>query len=373
MDDKLYYIWLQRICGAANRLSGLLLSHFPSAAAVYECTDFSFLPENYRHYADMLCVKDLSQALETYKACVNRGIKLVPYHSPDYPASLRDIDDPPVQLYVYGDITRLSGVHSAAIVGTRNADENGIASATRYAESFARSGVAVISGLAKGIDCAANDSALKAGGLSVGVLGTPIDRIYPPENVRLFHRMYSSGVVVSEYAPRAEVGRYSFPARNRIISALSECTVVIQAAQGSGAIITARRAVQQNKPVYFAAGGVTAVLEGSVSVSCPAEVLERFEIDDPSLRISPSAYAPRRAVSHGMKIELPPEKNASQPGTNDELKLLSIISGHPGTAEEFAAEMKVSVDRIYELLTLLELDGAITASAGGRYMKNTLK
>ena len=366
MDSRLYYIWLQRICGAANRFTDYLFSKFSSATEVYECRDFSFLPEGYSRYEKRLCDKELSASLEIYKACVNRGIGFVTYHDEDFPQSLRNIPDPPVMLFYYGDITRLKGCRAVAMVGTRSCTEAGIEYAKLYSESFAKAGIAVISGLAKGIDAAANNSALMSGGVSVGVLGTPIDKVYPPENVRLFHTMYKSGIVISEYSPGADVGRYSFPARNRIISALSDCTLVVEAAEGSGAIITAKRALQQNKPVYFAAGRVTVMLDGAVSVSSPAEIMENLQLKDPKLRIPVTAYTVTKTKSHGRKIT-PPTQNSAK--DTDELGLLKIISEGPVTATELSAKTGVSIDRIYELLTVLELDGAITAAAGGRYIK----
>ncbi len=366
MDTKLYYIWFQRICGAANRFADYMFAKFPSAQEIFECVDFSFLPKPYVRYTEKLLNKDLSQAFEVYKTCVNRGIGIVTYNDEDYPESLRNLTDPPVMLFYYGDIKRLKDKLAVAIVGTRTCTESGILCAQTYAESFAKAGVAVISGLAKGIDCTANKTALLNNGLSVGVLGTPIDKVYPPENVRLFHSMYASGLVISEYSPGANVGRYSFPARNRIISALASCTLVAEAADGSGAIITAKRALEQNKPVYFAAGRVTVLLDGAVSVNSPAEILEQLQLKDPKLRIPSTAYTLTRTVGHGRKITPPPEKSTKD---TDELGLLQQISKGPINATELADITGVSIDRIYELLTVLELDGAITAVAGGRYIK----
>ncbi len=366
MDNRVYYIWLQCICGAANRFTDYLFSKFPSAVEIYSCRDFSFLPKGYQKYQDKLCNKDLSAALEIFKTCINRGIEMVCYHGEHFPPALRNIPDPPVMLFCYGDISRLANKQAVAIVGTRTCTEAGVEYAKTYAESFAKAGITVISGLAKGIDCAANQAALVSGGLSVGVLGTPIDKVYPPENVRLFHTMYKNGLVISEYSPRADVGRYSFPARNRIISALSDCTLVVEAAEGSGAIITAKRAIQQNRPVYFVAGRVTVMLDGAVSVSSPAEVMENMQLKDPTLRIPVTAYTVTKTKSYGRKITPPVQKKNND---TDELGLLKILSKGPLTATELSDKTGISIDRIYELLTILELDGAIIAAAGGRYIK----
>ena len=366
MDVRLYYIWLQRICGAANRLTYLLFDKFSSARDIYECRDFSFLPKAYSKYSDALSNKELSQSFEIYKTCINRGIGFATYHDEDFPQSLREIPDPPVMLYYYGDIKRLKNKQAVAMVGTRSCTESGLEYAKIYAESLSKAGIAVISGLAKGIDSAANSAALFSGGLSVGILGTPIDKVYPPENVRLFHSMYKSGLVISEYSPGADVGRYSFPARNRIISALSDCTLVVEAADGSGAIITAKRALQQNKPVYFVAGRVTVLLQGAISVSSPAEIMENLQLKDPTLRIPTTAYTVTKTKGYGRKITPPAPKQTKD---TDELGLLEIISKGPVSASELSDKTGISIDRIYELLTVLELDGAITATAGGRYIK----
>lgn len=367
MDIRLYYIWLQRICGAANRFTDYLFDKFSSVYDIYECRDFSFLPKPYAKYASALANKDLSDALEIFKTCDNRGIGFITYHDPEFPNGLRNIPDPPVMLFYYGDISLLKSPLSVSIVGTRTCTEAGEDYARKYAESFSKAGIAVVSGLAKGIDCIANETALHSGGVSIGVLGTPIDHVYPPENVRLFHSMYRSGLVISEYSPKSSVGRYSFPARNRIISALSDCTLVVEAAEGSGALITAKRTLQQNKPVYFVAGRVTALLEGAVAVSSPAEIMEQLQLKDPELRIPTTAYTVTKTKNFGRKITEPPVSTLSN--DTDELGLLKILSECPATATELSEKTGISIDRIYELLTNLELDGAVTVAAGGRYLK----
>src|SRR5690606_41509372 len=177
------------------------------------------------------------------------GHHLLGWNDPDYPALLRTAPSPPLALFVAGD-PALCWHPSVAVVGSRSPSAGGRDNAAAFSGAFARSGLAVVSGLALGIDAAAHQAALDAGGLTLAVLGCGIDRAYPARNRGLCQRIAEAGAVVSEYPPGPVARAGQFPARNRIVAGLALGTLVVEAAMRSGALITARLAADAGREVF---------------------------------------------------------------------------------------------------------------------------
>lgn len=187
--------------------------------------------------------------------------RLVPANSDDSPQGLRDLEQSP-DLFVAGEMSAKPGV---AIVGTRRATRYGVELADGFGAAVARAGWSVVSGLALGIDAAAHRGCLRSKGHAVGVLGTGIDVVYPKQNARLFDEVLTSGgVLLSEYPPGTPPDRWRFPARNRIIAAISVAVVVVEAARKGGALITARLGAELGRPVFVVPGDV----DRTSSVGC---------------------------------------------------------------------------------------------------------
>jgi DNA processing protein len=206
--------------------------------------------------------------------------------SPRFPALLAQIPNPPDELWIRGD---LSVCHkpAVAVVGARGASRGGLAMAAAIAGDLARAGVVVVSGLARGIDSAAHEAALDAGGTTVAVLGTGIDVVYPAEHRELSERIARSGLLVTEYAPGAAPEVFHFPMRNRIISGLSRAVVVVEAAEKSGSLITARLAAEQGRDVMVVPGlvlggrnrGAHALIrDGAKLVESAVDILQELSI-----------------------------------------------------------------------------------------------
>lgn len=193
------------------------------------------------------------------------GVKLVTYDDPCYPRLLREIYDPPPYLYVAGDASFLAD-HLVAMVGTRKVTAYGRAVAKTLASGLAGRGFVIVSGLAVGVDTWAHLGALEGGGVTVAVLGSGIDVIYPYENGKLAERIRRRGCLVSEYPMGTQPGPGNFPERNRIVSGMSLGTIVVEAGQKSGALITAGYAIEQNREVFAVPGSVF----GSGSKGCHA-------------------------------------------------------------------------------------------------------
>ncbi|HSP35249.1 MAG TPA: DNA-processing protein DprA [Thermoanaerobaculia bacterium] len=174
---------------------------------------------------------------------------------PDYPPLLREIIDPPLVLHTRGDRSLLAST-AIAVVGSRRASPYGVNAASHIARQLLSAGLVIVSGLARGVDAAAHEAALEESGKTIAVLGTGIDVVYPRSNARLFRRIESAGLIVSEFAPGTPPFAENFPIRNRVISGLSLGTVIVEATSRSGSLITARMAAEQGREVFAVPGSI---------------------------------------------------------------------------------------------------------------------
>lgn len=260
--EALDRFYLAAVCAAVPGLGRVsvpgLVQHFGSARSLFAATAEELL-------ATHLCSEkqaynfvehrkeDLPLRLEEF--CRRSGVRIVTIFDMEYPASLRQISDPPIVLYVKGQLPS-NGYH-VAVVGSREATPYGIKAAQYFAGELARRGLVIISGGARGIDTAAHQAALDAGGITVAVLGCGININYPAENKRLFNDIVDAGgAVISEYPPGVAPMAMNFPARNRIIVGLSRAVLVAEAARKSGAIITANIAADEGRDVYCVPGNI---------------------------------------------------------------------------------------------------------------------
>ena len=188
------------------------------------------------------------------KLAERRGVRIVGLDEPDYPALLRHIFDPPPVLYVHGRVAGDEGERSVAVVGARKATPSGAALARQLARELASGGAVVVSGLARGIDSEAHQGALEGGGATVAVLGSGLDRLYPPENAGLASRIARSGAVVSEFPFGTGPHAGNFPRRNRVIAGWGRGVVVVEAQAKSGALVTARCALDEGREVMAVPG-----------------------------------------------------------------------------------------------------------------------
>jgi DNA processing protein len=215
------------------------------------------------------------------------GVRILGVGEADYPDLLRHIYDPPPVLYVRGRVRAEEGQLAVAVVGARKATPAGCALARHLAVELATAGVLIVSGLARGIDAEAHRGALEGGGRTVAVLGSGLDRIYPPENARLAEQVAQSGAVVSEFPFGTEPHRGNFPRRNRVIAGWGRGVVVVEAAAKSGALVTARCALDEGRDVMAVPGhpsqataeGTNALLrDGAVLVRSAADVAQELDV-----------------------------------------------------------------------------------------------
>lgn len=292
------------------------------------------------------------------EAIQEKEIDLLPICSDAYPSNLRQISDPPVVLFVRGELTE-SDRFSVAIVGSRRASIYGRSMSEKMSKDLANGGLTVISGGARGIDAAAHGGALAVGGRTIVVLGCGIDKVYPPEHVELFNRVTGSGAVVSEYAPGTPPEAWRFPARNRIISGLSLGLLVLQAPVGSGALITARYAYEQGKDVFALPGNVDdprnqgchdLIRDGAVLVESAEHIMMELGID-PEMKKTAQA-----------SIQL-------ESFNDDERKLIEILSLQPKHVDQVIKESGLPSHKVSCTLTMLEMRGVVKRVPGNSYVR----
>jgi DNA processing protein len=266
---------------------------------------------------------------------VERGLRFIGRSDPSFPAQLRAIHDPPVGLFLRGAAeAELLARPGVAIVGARACSPYGGQVARTLGRELAAASLVVISGLARGVDGAAHRGALEAGGLTVAVLGCGVDRDYPASHRELARGIAEAGLIVAEYAPGVEPAPWRFPARNRIIAGLAAATVVVEARERSGALITADLALEEGRDVLAVPGEITAALSkgtnallrvGATPLTSAADVLELFGIESEATSRSGTEAAP--ILAH-------------LPATADELARLTQLE--PGPLAATLAELELA-------------------------------
>ena len=283
------------------------------------------------------------------------GARLVLWGEDDYPRQLAAISGSPAALYVLGDVTVLQA-SQLAMVGARGASPLGRVIARELAGSLAQAGLIITSGLAAGIDAASHEGALAAGGRTVAVLGTGLDRTYPWENAALAERVRAAGALVSEFPPGTAPQRQNFPRRNRVISGLALGTLVVEAAEGSGSLITAQRALEQGREVFAVPGSIRSPLsrgchkllrDGAHLVEGPADVLAGLQFRHQYQRLGP--------------------QGVGSPLDKEYEMLLDALGFEPATIDTLVARSGLSGESIASMLLILELEGRIAPYPGGLY------
>ena len=274
----------------------------------------------------------------------------------DYPQPLLQIDDTPPLLFRIGQAA-LGNDKLIAIVGTRRASEPGRRFAHRLARGLAEAGITVVSGMAEGIDSAAHKGALDAGGRTIAVWGTPLDRVYPASNRNLADRIKSTGSIYSEYLPEAEPSPANFPERNRIISGLSEGVVVVEAGEKSGALITARCALEQGRELFSVPGPPTSKRSAGTNnlIKHGARLLTGLDdIFDELPRLKGEIIA--------REFKQMPDM------TEMEVRVVDLLSSGPLQIDQLCRETDVPVSELLEFLLALELKGIIEELSGKRFV-----
>ena len=277
-----------------------------------------------------------------------------------YPELLAGIDDPPPFLYVNGDVEALH-LPGLAIVGSRHPTQGGERNAFDFAEHLAANGFVIISGLAQGIDTAAHRGALAGSGATIAFLGHGIDRIYPAANRELAHSIAATGALVSEFPLGTPPDKRHFPQRNRLISGLSLGTLVVEAAQRSGSLITARLAGEQGREVFALPGSI----HNAMARGCHALIRSGAKLVESADDIVAELG---HWIDHLQAVSTDSDAGEPSPGPNEEqLRLLDIMGHDPISIDRLAASCGLTIDQLSSMLLILELEGRVEKLPGGQY------
>lgn len=327
MSQDRYLGWLALALtpGLGTRLSGKLLREFGSPEAIFAASltqlEACHLPaETAQAIASQKPLRDAEQELARVRSA---QVRLLHWEEHEYPSLLKQIYDPPPLLYVRGDVSQLSR-HTIAIVGTRRPTPYGNQMAERLARDLADRGVVIASGLARGIDSTAHKGALASPrGSTIAVLGTGVDVIYPKENRKIFAQIEERGAILSEFPMGTFPAPQNFPIRNRIIAGLSLGVVVVEGAQYSGSLITARLAMEFSREVYGVPGNVT----------------------------TPASFGPNQLIKQGAKLVTSWEDVVEELPTGIRAELVPVESPPAGERETlFEATLPASEKILYSLL-----------------------
>ncbi len=289
---------------------------------------------------------------------------LLAIDQPDYPPLLKDIHDAPPVLFINGDTNLLSNPQ-LAMVGSRNPTAQGLDNAYEFAHYLAQTGLTITSGLALGVDGASHQGALDGGGQTIAVTGNGLDRVYPARHKQLAHRIAEQGALVSEFPPGSKPLPGNFPRRNRIISGLSLGTLVVEAAQKSGSLITAYKALEQSREVFAIPGSIhnplargchQLIRQGAKLVETAADIIEELM---PIARTAESLSQP----------------DISSPGQTREHNsthqtVLEAMAYDPVSIDTLVKRTGLKISEISSVLLILELQGKITSQTGGHYIRN---
>ena len=382
-----YWVWLSELKGLRNQTRLALLRRFGDPESIfYADADELLLTDGVeRSQLKLLENHDLAPADRILADCQRLDIRLLTLSDAAYPRRLKNIYDPPALLYCKGRLPLLDDLLCVAVVGTRDCTPYGVACAEKLGFGLASGGAAVVSGLAKGIDAAAIRGALRAGGVTVGVVGNGLDVYYPYESRYLYEDVASAGILLSEYPPGTEPASGHFPVRNRIISGLSLAALVVEAPEKSGALITAATALEQGRDVFAVPGPIDApasvgcnclIRDGAGLVSDASDILREYE-GRFVLNLKESREQPETL---GYQARMAPEPKPVAPTlslqhsdaelTDDQIAVLKALSDtEPMQVDDLTELVEIPTRRVLSALTVLEIDQYVAQHPGKRYTR----
>ena len=357
MSDIRYWIAFNIVRGIGPARVRALLDYFGNLKRAWEASqeDLRLAGLNGRSLQSLLTARSSLDLDREVERIAGIGAHVLTWESADYPQLLREIPAPPPVLYVKGRIAE-EDAWAVAIVGTRRSTAYGRQVTRVLATALARSGITVVSGMARGIDAEAHRAALESGGHTIAVLGCGIDHIYPPEHRNLASQIASHGALVSDYPAGTPPEGSNFPPRNRIISGLSLGTLVTEAGRRSGALITANFAAEQGRDVFAVPGsilssasaGTNALIQDGAKVTLrPEDVLEEL-----NLTMVTEHTEARQVLT----------------ASESEATLLELLSHEPTHVDELGQRLGMPISYVTSALTMMELKGMVRQVGGMKYV-----
>ncbi len=408
-DERNVFEWLRLIsclgCGSVRIWE--VMSNFRSISEACSALSdrtvrSSFFNENELRNADRTSDEQVNELISY---CESHNIYILTFDDELYPQRLRSIYNPPALLFCRGDMSCLDNDFSISIVGTRKPSDYSVRVTSALVKELCSFGITIVSGFAVGIDITANLSAVRSGGKTIAVLGCGLDRDYPKENVPYRSEIEQNGLFISEYYPLIGGTKISFPTRNRILSGLSLGTAVIEAGVKSGALITANLALSQGKDIFVAAphdlfdkrygGNVSLIRDGAICLCGVKDIVyEYYENYGHKIANTDAVFtgipegSASAAYRQAERIDPLAEDNSAEMGDTaentdsggfdasvldgDEAEVYAVLkkAGTSVQADELAEMCGMDISEMMSVLTDLEIEGAVTSSAGQHYSAN---
>jgi DNA processing protein len=357
MEKKLYWMGFNLVRGIGAVRLQTLLDHFGDLEIAWQAPSDALLSAGLspRIVIDLERIRRDVDLGKVWEQAQKKGIRVIIWEDTEYPSILKEIEQPPPVLFVRGSFTEEDNV-AVAVVGTRQVSTYGRRVADELGVMLAHNKVTLVSGMARGVDAVAHAAALKAGGRTIAVLGCGVDVIYPPEHQHLAEQIIEQGALVSDYAPGTQPEAGNFPPRNRIISGLSLATVIVEAGEKSGALITATFAAEQGREVLAVPGYIYAaqskgtnrlIYQGARPMLSPADVLDAINLE-------------QERQQHQARIIFPTD--------DTEIQILNVMGDQNLHVDEIGNLTGLPIEKVSATLTMMELKGMVLQAGGMNYM-----
>lgn len=360
MNERKYWLGFSLVPGIGPKRLLLLTQAFGALRSAWEASDAHLRAAGLDSESAANLLQTRAQVdLDRELAKIERvGASLLTPEDGNYPSLLKNLPDPPLALYLRGTLTPQDDL-ALAVVGTRKATSYGRDAAAFFSRQLAQQGVTIVSGLAHGIDGAAHRGALEAGGRTIAVMGSGIDRIYPPDHAELARQITQQGALISEFPVGSKPEARHFPRRNRIISGLSLGVLVVEAPEQSGAMITATQAAEQGRDVFAVPGAI---------FSAASTGTNRLIQDGAKLVITVEDILDELDIAH-RKVEARTLTRQITPSGKDEPALLRFLGRQPLPVDELVRQSGLPTAEVLSTLTLLELQGYVEDDGRGSYRR----
>ena len=357
MNDKKYWIGFNLIRGiGAVRMQGLI-SAFGDLKSAWEAgpDQLSDAGLGSKLIERVIQARDQINLDKVWENIERQGIKILTWQDETYPSRLKEIDQPPPVLYLRGEYLE-DDLFAVALVGTRRVTAYGRQITEEIAAFLAVNGITVVSGLARGVDAVAHQTALKSGGRTIAVLGCGLDKIYPPEHRPLAEHILQRGAIVSDYAPGTPPEASNFPPRNRIISGLSLAVVVVEAGETSGSLITAEFAAEQGREVFAVPGSILAPQSKGTNKLIQNGALPLLSVNDLMQALDLTRVGEHKSARRILPADV------------TEARLLDVLGTEPLHVDEIRNQVGLPIEKISATLALMELKGMVRQVGGMNYI-----
>jgi len=357
MNDKRYWVGFTLIKGIGAVRLQALIHNFGDLESAWRAApaDLAEAGLGAKVIERVIQAREKMDLEKIWEQIARQGIQILTWEDEAYPSRLKEIDQPPPVLYVRGEYLP-EDAFAVALVGTRRVTPYGRQITEEIAAFLAANGMTVISGLARGVDAIAHTAALKAGGRTLGILGSGVDRIYPPEHRALAEQMMERGAIISDYAPGTPPEASNFPPRNRIISGLSLAVVVIEAGETSGALITAEFAAEQGREVFAVPGSILAPQSKGTNKLIQQGALPLLNASDLMQALNLTRVGEQKAARKAL------------PADAVEAQLLAVLGEQPVHVDELRNQTGLPIEKVSATLTLMELKGMVRQVGGMHYV-----